>query len=183
MSKYLVIDLEMNQPSNTIIEIGYVVGDKTGRVFENESIFVKTEEQIAPYITDLTGISNELLSEKGLHPSLISDLVNSIIAKHNVSLKAITWGAGDVRLLLNQFPQINLHNRYLDMKTIYQLEAIANNKTMAKGLFNAATSLGINNGAYVAHRAKDDALVTYLVFVEYIRKFKKIEQTRKIWDT
>lgn len=183
MSKYFIFDLEMNQPSNTIIEIGYVVGDKKGKIYENESVYVRVEEEITPYITELTGISNTTTDMLGIHPDAVAKKINGIIERHNTSLKAVTWGAGDVRALLSQYPEISLHNRYLDMKTLYQMECIATNESMQSGLFKAASKRHIDTGTIMAHRAKDDAYVTYLLFVQYLNKFKKLEQMRKIWDT
>lgn len=176
MSKYIILDLEMEQPSDEIIEIGYVVGDKMGRIFENESIYVKIEQPLSPYISELTGISDETLATFGIHKHEVAAKFNDIIQRHKVNPKALTWGAGDVRLLLQQYPEILLHNRYLDMKTLFQVEAIANNKTMKKGLFAAATLLNIPQEERKAHSAKDDAYITYLVFVHYVNKFNNINK-------
>jgi DNA polymerase III alpha subunit (gram-positive type) len=179
MSKYLILDLEMEQPSDEIIEIGYVVGDKMGRVFENESIYVKIDQPLSSYISELTGISDETLATFGMYKHEVAAKFNSIIERHKVNPKAITWGAGDVRLLLQQYPEILLHNRYLDMKTLFQVEAIANNKTMKKGLFAAATLLNVPLEGRTAHSAKDDAYITYLVFTHYVNKFNNIKQKER----
>lgn len=181
MSKVLVIDLEMNQPSDTIIEIGYIVGNKDGRVFEKGSVYHDTTEEISKYITDLTGIDNTLLKEKGLPTGQITQAMNDVINRHSPAGKVVVWGQGDVHLLLSQFPEININRRYLDMKTIYQMEKLSTNSSMKSGLFKAAKDLGIDIGSNVAHRGSDDAYITYLVFCHYVNKFKKIAKTESIW--
>ena len=180
MSKYFIFDLEMNQPSNKIIEIGYVVGDKKGRIYEKGSVYPIIDEPITSYITELTGISQDMLDTP---PEQVAGIINQVIKRHNPSLKPITWGSGDVHQLLSQYPGISLHNRYLDMKTLYQMECIATNESTQSGLFRAASRRDIDTGTLAAHKAVDDAYVTYLLFVQYINKFKKLDQMRKIWDT
>lgn len=58
-----VIDLEMNQPSHSIIQIGAVCydtrQDKVRAVFSSN--VRPGDEQISPYITELTGITQEMV--------------------------------------------------------------------------------------------------------------------------
>jgi hypothetical protein len=60
MSKVISIDLEMNMPSQKIIQLGYVIGDPiTGRVFVSRSLTINPNEILNPEITALTGILTE----------------------------------------------------------------------------------------------------------------------------
>ena len=57
---FTALDLEMNQPSKKIIQIGACVGNiSTGQIFEKLSVFVNPQERISSYITNLTKITQE----------------------------------------------------------------------------------------------------------------------------
>ena len=181
MSNIIVLDLEMEQPSNEIIQIGYVIGDKAGKIKHQRSILVKPSQQLSDFIIDLTGITRDRMDSEGVSKAEAMEIMNKDLAKYSPNKKAVTWGSGDVRVLLQQFPEITLHNRYLDMKTLYQMESLATNRSMKRGLFNAAEDLDINTDMFSAHDALSDAIVTYLVFIEYINKFKRLNKVDTIY--
>ena len=57
--KLTSLDLELNQPSGKIIQIGAVVGDtETGEITQRLRIYVNPGEPIAPFITELCAIAN-----------------------------------------------------------------------------------------------------------------------------
>ena len=56
----LSLDLEMNQPSNSIIQIGACIGSlATGTIVDQISIPINAQESLSPYITQLTGLTQE----------------------------------------------------------------------------------------------------------------------------
>ena len=183
MSHVIALDLEMDQPSNNIIEIGYVIADRRGVIKLQRSILIKQDVVINPQVVELTGITDAMLKSGGVDKEEATRIMNEDLDKYSPSKMAITWGVGDVRLLLQQFPEIALNNRYLDVKALYQIECAANNDTMQSGLFKACNKLGISVHLLQAHRAHHDAEATYLVYMNYINKFRKIRAMEKIWDT
>lgn len=64
--KYIVLDLEMQQPSGAIIEIGAVCVDlKTGAQVSTFSELVNIHEELNPRIVELTGIESADLTKAG----------------------------------------------------------------------------------------------------------------------
>lgn len=68
--KIAVIDLELNQPSDKIIQIGAVCLDvKSGKIAEGHksfNVYVLPDEPMNPTIVNLTGITDQLLKQKGI---------------------------------------------------------------------------------------------------------------------
>ena len=58
--KFLALDLELNQPSGKIIQVGVAIGDKNTR-FEDYVVrkwLIDPQEPISEFINDLTGITD-----------------------------------------------------------------------------------------------------------------------------
>ena len=58
--KFLALDLELNQPSGKIIQVGIAIGDKNTR-FEDYVVrkwYIDPQEPISEFINDLTGITD-----------------------------------------------------------------------------------------------------------------------------
>lgn len=95
------LDLEMEQPSNKIIQIGVCkFNESNGEILDKLNRFIKLDEPLSDYIKVLTGITDD-------------DLVNGISLKQtyldmtdftaDCSLQqAVTWGQGDIVLLKKQ---------------------------------------------------------------------------------
>ena len=63
-NKFLALDLELNQPSGKIIQVGVAIGDKNTR-FEDYVVrkwYINPQEPISEFITDLTGITDADIS-------------------------------------------------------------------------------------------------------------------------
>lgn len=178
----LVLDLEMNQPSKKIIEIGYVIVslDKQEEVL-SRNILVNPHEPISPAITSLTGITNEMMETTQCE---LADAVNLMSLDFNSfsCIKFIaTWGNGDFQHLRNrlkvqsdslymQFFDL-FGYRFLDVKTLYQSWAIANSKPYRSGLRKSMKQMGLEfEGS--AHTAVIDARNTWKVLSVLMSKFK-----------
>ena len=62
--KYLALDLELNQPSGKIIQVGIAIGRADDR-FENyftKKWYINPDEPIDQFIIDLTGITDSDIS-------------------------------------------------------------------------------------------------------------------------
>jgi inhibitor of KinA sporulation pathway (predicted exonuclease) len=186
--KFLSIDLEQNQPSGKIIQIGACVGDTmTGEVIETLSAFVKIDEPIhrgpSVDIQKLTGISDELLAEQGT--SLI-DAYRKLLALENKypdrMPAVVQWGGGDTwelkKQLTTAYDQIIIGKTfewpfggaYFDVKKLYQAHRIAHGKSYASGLGKSMGRMGLQFKGQ-AHDALTDAINTFHLFNYLLKQF------------
>lgn len=106
--KYIVcMDLEMNQPSGRIIELGAVVGDtETGEVVDSLRCLVNPGEPISPYITELTGISDSDVAG-GMGVVDAYEALVAMCSKWGACRTLYTWGGGDSAELKKQIESDN----------------------------------------------------------------------------
>ena len=65
--KLTCLDLELNQPSGKIVQIGAVIGDtQTGAIIDRIRIYVNPGEPIAEFITELCGITQQQIDAEGV---------------------------------------------------------------------------------------------------------------------
>lgn len=166
------LDLEMNQPSGKIIQIGAAAGKlKDGNIIETFSRMVKIDEPITEFITQLTGITQEM-NDNGVTLLQAYEDLKQFRRKHKCHKQTIAWGAGDTRVLKEQVKTMmavssedwwDFGMRFIDVKTIFQTMMLANEHSMKAGL---AKALSTFNMEFLGrpHDAKDDAVNTLLVF-------------------
>ncbi len=170
---FISLDLELNQPSGTIIQVGCVVGNlETGEILEEYSKCIKIDEIINDRIIKLTGIKqNDVDNGIKLYEAYI-DLKN-LHNKYECFRNAITWGGGDCRALRNA---LNLDDemflfgrREIDAKTLYVSYRFANNLKHQGGLARAMGQLGLQFKGK-KHCAVDDARNTFIVCRKLLEK-------------
>ena len=176
-TNYLAVDLEMNQPSGKIIQIGAVAGSsKEGEEVSYFSVIINPREELATYIVDLTGITQVEVDGGVSFLEGYKKLVE--FAKVNdVFINPVTWGGGDICVIREELeksdPEIFLDipwefgRRWIDTKTLYCAYRIANGKPPSGGLAKAMTKFGM---AFKGrkHDAKDDAYNTLRMFRKLI---------------
>lgn len=173
MGNILSLDLEFNLPSRKIIQIGACVGDlKNGKIIDSIEVTINPEERICPFVTKLTGIDNSNIKNSGLISDGYRDLVK-FCRMNDIGKIPITWGNVDVLLLNNQVSSLEdeiLFKSWIDVKTVYQTYRIANGLQTNGGIKAAQKMLGISSaGAH--HNARIDAINTFLIYNELIKKF------------
>lgn len=174
----MALDLEMNQPSGRIIQIGAVIGDvSTGEILERISLFVNLDppEKLSQFITTLTGITKERLASEGM--SLWSAYEKLADAHKRWSCQAtpIIWGAGekgnDMTILKNQLRESKrapleenwfVLKGWRDLKGCLQDYFLANGIPPRSGLAKSLRKIGLNFEGR-AHDALDDAFNTFRV--------------------
>lgn len=196
------IDLELNQPSNKIISIGVVIGDlETGKIIDEKQWFVKIDEPLCidPSICDipkLTGITEELLAEKGID---LIDAYNQLVQFHDRSdfMNPLTWGAGDSRALRsdlerlehkfsggfhnpNKLPVFCFGHRTFDCKQRFQEQCILESKSLQSGLKKALKRCGLSFQGR-PHEALSDARNTFLLYyyLLFSHKFGTVRQGKR----
>jgi len=163
----LTLDLEMNQPSNKIIEVGITYGDLSSdpSAWGTKSWLIDPQEKISDFIIDLTGITNDMIDE---NPSSLHDVFSWLQSRDDFECP-VTWGDGDWRLLCSEFRQTGLDprdlpygRRHFDVKTIHTFVKMLRGQKVRGGLKSALNYWRIPFDGQ-AHRAGDDAFNTMVL--------------------
>lgn len=185
-SNFIAFDLEMNQPSDKIIQIGAVAGNiDTGEILETMSNIVKIDE---PLCTDssicdipkLTGITDAMIEIEGIHlPDAYLNLA-ALRKKHNCHRNPIVWGGGDMSHLkselINRFgmqfsggfgqnrdlPMFCFGMRWFDVKSFFQMKMHMKGQSMQSGLRKAISRMGLEFHGK-GHDAMYDAYNTFKI--------------------
>lgn len=187
--KVISIDLEMNQPSKKIIQIGYIIADvQKNKILRKRSLIVNPNEplgiiQDGRTISDFTGITEVDIKFNGMSLQDAYKILVMDVEELNPNRTPIQWGQGDSYCLKEQlgltWDEYIFRNRIWDIKSLYQIHRSFQNKSVANGLEKALNSLGMEFKGR-PHNALDDALNTYRVFYELGQKSAKFDQIIKI---
>lgn len=185
ITKFLAVDLELNQPSNTIIQIGACVGDiETGQVIDKISLIVNPHEQLGycnggdndgKTITDLTGITQQDV-DNGMELLDAYDQFVEFAQKYDVFVNPLTWGGGDIEEIRQQVlkklesPRTikwPFGRRWIDVKTLFVSWRFANNEPIKGGLARSMVKVGL---AFQGrkHDAMDDAVNTFRIYAKLL---------------
>lgn len=167
---YVAIDLEMNQPSGRIIQVGVAIGHRGQRAddFLVRSWLIHPGEPLDPRITKLTGITDEMLSTQSVSLATMAVELGRLLEAYAPFVNPVTWGGGDsVELLATlkeagiEFPYFG--RRWIDVKTWHVMRELARGASPAGGLEKSMAKYGLKfEGA--AHRADVDAANTLRLF-------------------
>jgi inhibitor of KinA sporulation pathway (predicted exonuclease) len=170
MKNFLALDLEMNQPSNAIIQVGICIGnrDLSPKDYKYESYYVKVDEEISEYITNLTGITNDDIRSYGRPLEDIAKTISDLMIAQDCVNNPVTWGSGDAITLLRAFALQHIEfkhfgRRCIDVKTIYTFLQLSDHKNVNGGL---SSCMGTYNLNFIgkAHGAEVDAMNTMRLF-------------------
>jgi DNA polymerase III epsilon subunit-like protein len=163
---FIALDLELNQPSGKIIQVGVCAG---GRLQSEEEYRIKSwyldpGEPIAPEIVALTGIDDQLIAEQAKPHAQVAAELSAFILENDCFVNPVTWGGGDSVELLDEFRQRDIRfphfgRRWVDVKTVYSFLQMAKGVNPAGGLSSA---MGRTKLQFIgpAHRAEVDAFNT-----------------------
>ena len=176
---FTALDLEMNQPSGKIIQIGACVGNiKTGQIFEKLRVYINPNEHLNPAITQLTKITQEDVN----HGCTLEEGYRKLQRLHEnygAFINAITWGGGDSIELIEQLKAENPHfegwcfgRRWLDTKTLFVSWRFANGKPIQGGLARSMTKVGLKFEGQ-KHDALDDSINTFRMYIAMLGKMEK----------
>ena len=171
--KITCLDLELNQPSGKIIQIGAVVGDTTnGDVIDRYRAYVDPGEPLQEFIITLTGITEQDIKTKGTDLLTAYKGLKEIHLRHDSFIYPLTWGGGDSAELLEQLPhddsvQWPFGRRWIDAKTIHVSKMIAEGKVLSGGLGTSMRSYNLKFQGR-KHDALDDAENTWRIYYHMI---------------
>jgi len=186
---YFALDLELNnaQDNSTlnpkIIQIGLAVGNYHDYVNQSLSTykwFLDPKEPIFEFITQLTGICNQDISDYAVPHEQVAKEIGEIITKRNCFVNPVTWGGGDSLELKAEFKDRGISfphfgRRWIDVKTWYSLHMLAMGKKPSGGLSSGLGSFKLQfEGS--PHRADVDALNTLRLFFEILHRHNQIYQ-------
>jgi DNA polymerase III epsilon subunit-like protein len=171
--RVVALDLEMNQPSQKIIQIAACCFQpESGELFETFNQYVNPNEPISEEIKNLTRITNERLVGK---PDIVTAAVSFCDFKSRLEINpiAIVWGAGRSNDLYKIFDESGVKNpfsdRIIDVKATFQMLANSSAASMRKrtGLDSACGHLGIgwDDQFGLPHDALADAFNTMRVYM------------------
>ena len=180
----LALDLEMNQPSGRIIQVGAVLGDVTsGEIVARFSEHVLIDEVISPEIVALTGITQEAVDAAApldaVHARLLA-WMRPFEARR--VMNPLTWGGGDVETLRRQLG-VDLEGwpfgrRWIDAKTIYVAYRMSVGEVSHGGLRRALKAMKMSFEGR-GHDAGDDALNTFRIYCALLYVLRRGQGTAR----
>lgn len=179
----LVLDAEYTQPNRKLIQAGAAVYNaKTAELIDTLDIYVNPGESITPYITELTGITDQNVENAG-DVIMAYESLKSLIKKHKCMKNPLVWGSGTRNdssaiydeyraemLVSNRIPDTDnfMGFRVIDVKTVYQSVQLFENKKYAGGLLDSMKELGLTFEGD-AHRALNDAKNTFKIWYHLMK--------------
>lgn len=171
----LSLDLEFNKPSDSIIQIGAVIGNlKSGKILEEYSANIFCPEILSPYISKLTGIKQTDI-DCGLPLKTAYIHLVQMHEANSCFKNVIQWGNGDSELLKRTLnfngETFAFGRRYIDVKTLFVSRCFAKNQHSQSGLAKSLLRLGLTFSGK-KHNAVDDARNTFIIYRELLKEFK-----------
>lgn len=173
----IVIDLEMNQPSRKIIQIGAVkVQLPSGKIIPFFSEIVNPGELPSDYISQLTGITTKDVREARPLSESLQDFWAKL-KKLEEPYCLAAWGL-DCPKIVKDSKSLGIEGVPSDL-TSYDLRSVCNlhtllegRKAKSRGLANVAKFYGIPFEGH--HDAYNDALVTAKIAVTCLRAIQNL---------
>lgn len=172
--RFLFLDLELNQPSRKIIQVGACVADfNSGLIVDELKLYINPKEKLNDNIVHLTGITQALV-DRGVTLEIAYEKLKVLYKEHNCYSSPFTWGGDNIEggddiqilkaamLKKADVPDWPFGSRSNDVKTLFLGHAIANRMSSQGGLSKAMNRVGLK---FIGkkHDALDDAKNTFLI--------------------
>lgn len=183
---FIALDLELNQPSNRIIQVGIALGSRMQP--EDEWVvrqwLLDPDEPISEFITGLTGISNEDIAQRAVPWEQMAQELSALMDEHKPFMNPVTWGGGDSSELLESirargidFPYFG--RRWVDVKTVHTFLSLTLEKKPSGGLRSTMTQYKMRFLGE-PHRADVDAFNTLRLFFHLMDRQTSLEGLVKL---
>lgn len=174
------LDLELNNYPGAqrpkIIQVGICIADiaQPEDKWLVKKWYLDPQEFIDPFITDLTGITNNDILINAIPHDHLRDELAHLFDHYRPFVNPITWGGGDAQELKAEFRDRNIDfpyfgHRCVDIKTWHVMQQLAAGKS-AKGSLSSVLGKHKLQFKGKAHRADEDAFNTMRLFAHYMRK-------------
>lgn len=166
MTNILALDLEMNQPSNKIIQVGITIGNiENKEVLYKGGWYLSPDEPISEYIQNLTRINDEIIQKHAVSKEQMFEELFGLHKNYNCFISPVVWGQGDMPTLRQLYGNGSgwcFGFREWDFKTMYQLHMLKNGKS-TKGSLSGALKACKMKFIGNQHNAVDDSYNTFLL--------------------
>ncbi len=194
---YMALDLELNNapdgstPNPKIIQVGVSIGTFDHFIdnsFITKSWLIDPEENIYPFITGLTGITDADIKTSSVSHACCARELRDLIEEYKPFVNPVTWGQGDIVELQAEFSERMIKfpyfgRRIIDVKTWYVLHMLAKSKKPSGGLKSAMAEFGVKFVG-TPHRADVDAENTLRLFFTILdrqdRLYSLINQAKAV---
>lgn len=179
--QFIALDLEMNQPSGKIIQIGVSIGriGQPHAEYLTRKWYIDPGEPISAEIVALTGIDDDAIAANAVPCARVAAELSELLGEHPCFINPVTWGGGDSALLLElfraqgiKFPHFG--RRWVDVKTLYSLLQLSVGRNPAGGLSSAMGRYKLSFHG-TAHRADVDAHNTLRFFFHLLDRQRVLE--------
>lgn len=186
-AKYVALDLEMEQPSGEIIQVGVAWLDAETGVLDSKNFYITPSQCVSEFIRDLTGITDDDFDwskNRRQCYSEFTEFMRSIVDRKTYR-EYITWGGGDVHTLakdisfLSQSTELDLNTvlssrRHTDVKTLVLYETVCAGRSVSSVSLSSALRAHnvVTRGR--SHDAGDDAYNTLYLFLNMVERQSKI---------
>ena len=167
--EFVVFDIEtmgLNAYSNEIIEIG-AVKIKAGRIIDRYSQLFNPGKSIPYKITEITGITDQLVANEPSVDQVIGKFVDfigdAVLVAHNAP-----FDMGFIKRDIKEYLNIDLENSVIDTLQMAR-DLFPDLKKYGLGDLNKVLGLALENH----HRAVDDSQATANMFNIFLEKYKE----------
>lgn len=184
---FLSLDLEMNQPSGRIIEVGICMG--SAYLPEDEWItrkwLLQPQEPLAPVIVELTGITQEEMDARAVPWDQMARELSALIVQHSPFVNPVTWGGGDSQALLQELRSRDIAlphfgRRWLDVKTMHSFLVFASGKGNPSGGLSSVMAKHKLKFIGKPHRADVDAFNTLRLYFRLLERQTALESAASL---
>jgi inhibitor of KinA sporulation pathway (predicted exonuclease) len=180
IKNFIAIDLELNQPSGKIIEIGIAIGNPTDGIVKNTQWYVDPDEKIDESITELTGIDDATIEMDSTPLHVVAEQLTTIFSAYEPFPNPVQWGGSDADILRKEFLLKGIDcklfgRREIDVKTIYSFLQISRGRSITGGLKGCMERYKV---PFVGtpHRAMDDARNTLQFYFTLLNRQQNMER-------
>lgn len=184
--KYFSIDLELNNKQDgttpKIIEVGVAFASPVRpEEITRYNWYLDPQEPITPFITQLTGITDEIIKEKAVSHETVAEELGAIIQTWQCFPNPVVWGQCDAEELKAEFRERNIKfpffgRRIFDVKTLCVFQQMVQGKSSGGGLRRCMNSYGLQFEGE-PHRADIDAENTLRFFFYLLNSERKRQET------
>lgn len=186
---YISLDLELNNKQDgttpRIIQVGVSIGSPVmPDDIKTFSWYLDPEEKITDFISNLTGITDEIIKEKAVQHETVAQELGALLTVNECFVNPLVWGGGDrndASELKDEFRERNIHfpffgRRVVDVKGIYVFLEQVNGRSSSGGL---SKSMNRYKCPFIgeSHRADNDAYNTLRFYFHLLNRQRKLEDT------